>query len=75
MEAEADLRIANIYYWTLGDWQKSADAALTSMKVFALAERPVMVAHASELRALALIEIAQVPPQAGTQSSGLSRSS
>src|SRR5262245_61963686 len=42
------------------------------MQVFALAERPVMAAHASELRALALIEIAQVPPQAGTQSSGLS---
>ena len=70
LEAEANLRVANIYYWTLGDWQKSADAALTAMKVFAQAERPAMVAHASELRALALIEIAQAPPQGAAQSPG-----
>ncbi|MGH8238904.1 MAG: hypothetical protein ACREXP_18050, partial [Steroidobacteraceae bacterium] len=41
LEAEASLRIAHIYYWTLGDWQKCADAALTAMNVFAQAERPV----------------------------------
>ncbi len=68
LEAEANLRIAHINYWTLGDWQKCADAALTAMEVFTQAERPVMVAHASELRALALIEIAQAPPQGSVQS-------
>lgn len=65
LESEGNLRIANIYYWTLGDWQKCADAALTAMRLAAQAERPIMQAHASELRALALIEIAQAPPPQG----------
>jgi CHAT domain-containing protein/tetratricopeptide (TPR) repeat protein len=68
LEAEAHLRIANIYYWTLGDWQKSADAALTAVGTFAQAQLPVMASRAAALRAASLVEIAQDPPQGGVRS-------
>ncbi|HZF24944.1 MAG TPA: CHAT domain-containing tetratricopeptide repeat protein [Steroidobacteraceae bacterium] len=56
LEAEALLRTANLYFWTLGDWTHAAASASLSAKAFAKVSQPIMTSQAEVLRAESLIE-------------------
>ena len=55
-EAEALLRIASTYYWTLGDWTRAAESAELAAAAFDRVSDPVMSLQAKALRAESLIE-------------------
>jgi CHAT domain-containing protein len=55
-EAEALLRIASTYYWTLGDWTRAAESAGLAAAAFDRVSDPVMSLQAKTLRAESLIE-------------------
>ena len=73
LAAEAELRIAHLYYWSLGDWRQAADSAQRSSQVFAGVQQPIMEAHAAALRAASMIEVAREPPKADARSAPGSR--
>jgi CHAT domain-containing protein len=56
LEAEALLRMANVYFWTLNDWTRAASNAALAAKAFAQASQPMMATQAEVLRAESLIE-------------------
>lgn len=59
LEAEAELRIAYLYYYILGDWQKAADAGQRSLNLYAQQQDVLMEAQAGAIRAASLIELAR----------------
>ena len=74
LEAEAELRIAYLYYYVLGDWQKAADAAQRSLTLYAQKQDVVMESQAGAIRAASLIELAREQKQATSRSQPSSRS-
>jgi CHAT domain-containing protein/tetratricopeptide (TPR) repeat protein len=59
LAAEAELRTAYIYYWTLGDWQSAATAAQTAMRSYAQQQDAILESQAAAMRAASLIELAR----------------
>jgi CHAT domain-containing protein/Tfp pilus assembly protein PilF len=59
LEAEAELRIAYLYYYVLGDWQQAAAAGQRSRNLYAQKQDVVMEAQAGAIRAASLIELAR----------------
>ena len=59
LAAEAELRIAYLYYYVLGDWQEAADAGQRSLNLYAHSQDVVMEAQAGAIRAASLIEFAR----------------
>ena len=65
-EAEALLRIASTYFWTLGDWTRAAESAALAAEAFGRVPDPIMSSQAKTLRAESLIEGA-APSQAAAR--------
>ena len=56
IEAEALLRIASIYFWTVNDWTRAAESAARAAEAFDHVSDPIMSSQAKVLRAESLIE-------------------
>ena len=61
-EAETLLRVASIYFWTLGDWTRSAESAALAAEAFDRISDPIMSLRARALHAESLIEGAGSSP-------------
>jgi CHAT domain-containing protein len=65
LEAHALFRIAAVYYWMLGDWEKAAAAAAEASDAFERLGDPIMMSQARVMRAASLIETANTTRLSG----------
>ncbi len=73
LEGEALLRIASVYFWTLGDWTRAAQSAALAVEAFDRIPDPIMSSQANTLRAESLIEGAGPTQPAAAPRSGRTR--
>ena len=65
LEAEAQLRLSALYYWSIYDFPPAIAAAKEAQRLFAGLLDRVMVAEAQTLEAISWIELRKVPPGTG----------
>ena len=68
LEAEALLRIAGLYYWSMDDYSGSATVAAEAADEFSRLNDPVMQSQAAMLRGAALLEVANAMTQSRSRS-------
>ena len=65
LEAEAQLRLSALYYWSIGDWPPAIAAAREAERLFDGLPDQVMSAQAAVLEAISLIEMRKAPQGTG----------